>query len=72
MDKLIDGALKFMEENFAEHAELFGSLANTQKPHTLFIVVKQRRAAAAVAVTADDDIFYLQRIQRVFDRRRSR
>ena len=37
MDELLSGAVKFMEEDFMEHKELFESLGNKQTPHTLFI-----------------------------------
>ena len=36
-DRIISGAVKFMEENFLEHKELFENLANHQTPHTLFV-----------------------------------
>ena len=37
MGTLLDGAVKFMEEDFLEHKELFESLGDKQVPHTLFI-----------------------------------
>lgn len=37
MESLLKGAIKFMEEGFLEHAELFKSLKHAQDPHTLFI-----------------------------------
>ena len=36
-DSLLEGAVKFMEDGFLEHEELFKSLQNRQDPHTLFI-----------------------------------
>ena len=37
MDKLFKGVVKFREEDFEAHKELFESLGRNQKPHTLFI-----------------------------------
>lgn len=37
MLSLLNGAIKFMEEDFLEHKELFASLKHAQDPHTLFI-----------------------------------
>ncbi|MGP1360115.1 carbonic anhydrase [Campylobacter sp.] len=36
-DSLLEGAIKFMEDGFLEHEELFKSLQHKQDPHTLFI-----------------------------------
>lgn len=37
MRELLEGAVKFMEEDFKEHEDLFKSLSSSQDPHTLFI-----------------------------------
>lgn len=36
-DSILEGAVKFMEDGFLEHEELFKSLQHKQDPHTLFI-----------------------------------
>ncbi|MBR8464178.1 carbonic anhydrase [Campylobacter sp. faydin G-24] len=37
MRSIFEGAMKFMEDGFLEHQELFKSLQHTQDPHTLFV-----------------------------------
>ncbi|MBE2985163.1 carbonic anhydrase [Campylobacter sp. RM9344] len=37
MQSLLEGAVKFMEDGFLEHKELFESLQHAQDPHTLFV-----------------------------------
>jgi carbonic anhydrase len=37
MKKLFDGIVRFREEDFLEHKELFKDLGESQRPHTLFI-----------------------------------
>ena len=44
MQEILDGAVKFMEEDFLEHKELFESLGEKQTPHTLFVGCIDSRA----------------------------
>lgn len=37
MSELIDGAMKFMHEDFKKHQEIFEELKSYQAPHTLFV-----------------------------------
>ena len=37
MREILDGAVKFMEEDFLEHKELFESLGEKQTPHLSLI-----------------------------------
>lgn len=43
MQKLIDGIIKFKQDDFEKHKELFQELRNSQKPHTLFISCSDSR-----------------------------
>ncbi len=43
MKKLLDGIVKFREEDFELHKELFTKLKDRQKPHTLFISCSDSR-----------------------------
>ena len=46
-DSLLEGAVKFMEDGFLEHEELFKSLQHKQDPHTLFISCVDSRVVAS-------------------------
>ncbi len=43
MQKLLDGIVKFREEDFEAHKELFKELKKSQNPHTLFISCSDSR-----------------------------
>lgn len=65
-EQLINGAIKFMEENYAEHAELFSSLANTQTPHTLFIGCSDSRVVPGlITSTKPGEMFVVRNIANI-------
>ena len=43
MEKLVSGILKFQQEEFDTHKELFNSLAKGQDPEVLFITCSDSR-----------------------------
>jgi len=43
MKKLLDGIVRFRQEDFEKHRELFSGLKEKQKPHTLFISCSDSR-----------------------------
>ncbi|MBT0826198.1 carbonic anhydrase [Campylobacter lari] len=63
MKDLIEGALKFMQEDFKEHAELFESLKNKQNPHTLFIGCADSRVIPnLITNTGPGELFVIRNI----------
>jgi carbonic anhydrase len=52
MDKLFNGIVKFREEDFEAHKDLFESLGRNQKPHTLFIGCADSRVVPAMITRA--------------------
>ncbi|MBF7049824.1 carbonic anhydrase [Campylobacter volucris] len=63
MKDLINGALKFMQEDFKEHAQLFESLKNKQNPHTLFIGCADSRVIPnLITNTGPGELFVIRNI----------
>ncbi|TXE90095.1 carbonic anhydrase [Campylobacter volucris] len=63
MKNLINGALKFMQEDFKEHAQLFESLKNKQNPHTLFIGCADSRVIPnLITNTGPGELFVIRNI----------
>lgn len=66
MQGLIDGAIKFMQEDFKEHKELFASLKNKQNPHTLFIGCSDSRVIPSLITnTGPGELFVIRNVANI-------
>lgn len=66
MENLINGALKFMQEDFKEHEELFASLKNKQNPHTLFVGCSDSRVIPTLITnTLPGELFVVRNIANI-------
>ncbi|QOW63976.1 carbonic anhydrase [Campylobacter hepaticus] len=66
MENLINGAIKFMQEDFKEHEELFESLKNKQNPHTLFIGCSDSRVIPSLITnTGPGELFVIRNIANI-------
>lgn len=66
MGTLLDGAVKFMEEDFLEHKELFESLGDKQIPHTLFIgCIDSRVVPNMITNTMPGDLVVVRNIANI-------
>lgn len=66
MDKLIKGALQFMQEGFLEHKDLFKDLKEEQNPHTLFIGCADSRVIPnLITSTLPGELFVIRNIANI-------
>ncbi|MGP1450833.1 MAG: carbonic anhydrase [Wolinella sp.] len=66
MQSLLDGVVKFREEDFKEHKELFESLGSKQEPHTLFIGCADSRVVPnLITNTLPGELFVVRNIANV-------
>lgn len=63
MKELFEGAIKFQEEDFNDHKELYESLKKHQNPHTLFIsCVDSRVVPNLITNTLPGDLFVVRNV----------
>lgn len=66
MDRIIIGALKFMDEGFMEHKELFENLADNQTPHSVFIGCADSRVVPnLITNTLPGELFVIRNIANI-------
>ena len=66
MQGILDGAVKFMEEDFLEHKELFESLGEKQTPHTLFVgCIDSRVVPSLITNTVPGDLVVVRNIANI-------
>lgn len=66
MEKLLKGLLKFRENEFEEHRELFGKLGRSQNPHTLFIGCSDSRLVPnLITQTLPGELFVVRNIANI-------
>ena len=63
MDRLLDGVIKFKDDYFYEHKDLFESMSNSQNPHTLYIGCSDSRVVPdIIAHTLPGELFVVRNI----------
>jgi carbonic anhydrase len=66
MQKLIDGAVAFRQNDFETHEQLFSELGKEQKPHTLFIGCSDSRLVPGmITATKPGEIFIIRNIANI-------
>ena len=63
MKKLLDGVIKFKDDFFKEHKEIFEDLSSSQNPHTLYIGCSDSRVVPdIIANTLPGELFVVRNI----------
>ena len=63
MDKLLQGAIKFNEEDYIEHKELYESLKKAQNPDTLFVGCADSRVVPSrITGTLPGELFVVRNL----------
>ncbi len=63
MDKLFKGIVKFRQNDFEEHQDLFNDLKESQQPHTLFIGCSDSRVVPSLITnTLPGELFIIRNI----------
>lgn len=66
MDRLFKGHMKFREEDFEGHRQLFKELGRTQKPHTLFIGCSDSRVVPnLITQTHPGELFIVRNVANI-------
>jgi carbonic anhydrase len=66
MEKLLKGLIKFRENDFEEHKELFGKLSKAQNPHTLFFGCSDSRLIPnLITQTLPGELFVVRNIANI-------
>lgn len=66
MDKIVKGALQFMQEGFNEHKNLFQNLKEEQNPHTMFIGCADSRVIPnLITSTLPGELFVIRNIANI-------
>jgi len=61
MERLFNGYMKFMEEDFERHRELFQDICRKQNPHTLFIGCSDSRVVPNLITQTDPGELFIVR-----------
>jgi len=65
-DRLLEGILRFRQEDFEGHKQLFHELGRTQKPHTLFIGCADSRVVPnLITQTTPGELFTVRNIANI-------
>lgn len=66
MQKLIDGAVAFRQNDFETHEQLFSELGKEQKPHTLFIGCSDSRLVPnMITTTMPGELFIIRNVANI-------
>ena len=65
-EKLFEGILRFRQQDFEDHRNLFAELGRTQKPHTLFIGCAASRVVPnLITRTAPGELFVVRNVANI-------
>lgn len=66
MEKLLDGIIQFRKKDFEKHKDLFTTLGDSQKPHTLFISCSDSRIDPnMITGTKPGELFIIRNIANI-------